>query len=236
MSMIRRTLFSVRADPAAGAERDGRADRCRVPDACRREYLDRGWWSDDTLGGLVDRSLRAAPDATVRVWSETATVARARTPTSTPRRSGSSAALRAAGIEPGDVVAFQLPNSYEAIVAFYALAMGGYVLVPIVHIYGPQGGALHPGAVGRAGVHLGGRVRPRGLPRYRRRRRRRPPRCTRAARRDRRPPAGAASRAPARRVGDRRGDRRRRPPSSAPTPTTSVCSPTRRGRRASPRA
>ena len=47
-------------------------------------------------------------------------------------------ALRDAGIEPGDVVAFQLPNSYEAIVAFYALAMGGYVLVPIVHIYGAK--------------------------------------------------------------------------------------------------
>jgi acyl-CoA synthetase (AMP-forming)/AMP-acid ligase II len=46
------------------------------------------------------------------------------------------AALRAAGVEPGDVVAFQLPNWREAVVAFYALALGGYVLVPIVHIYG----------------------------------------------------------------------------------------------------
>ncbi len=48
------------------------------------------------------------------------------------------AALADAGLEPGDVVAFQLPNWREAVVAFYGLAMGGYVLVPIVHIYGPK--------------------------------------------------------------------------------------------------
>ena len=46
------------------------------------------------------------------------------------------ALLRSVGVEPGDVVAFQLPNSREAIVSFVALSMGGYVLVPIVHIYG----------------------------------------------------------------------------------------------------
>ena len=36
------------------------------------------------------------------------------------------------------MVAFQLPNWREAVVAFYGLAMGGYVLVPIVHIYGSK--------------------------------------------------------------------------------------------------
>ncbi len=46
--------------------------------------------------------------------------------------------LQQRGIEPGDAVAFQLPNWWEAVVAFYGLALGGYVLVPIVHIYGPK--------------------------------------------------------------------------------------------------
>ena len=46
--------------------------------------------------------------------------------------------LADAGLAPGDVVAFQLPNWREAVVAFYGLALGGYVLVPIVHIYGPK--------------------------------------------------------------------------------------------------
>ncbi len=35
-----------------------------VPDDLRERYLAEGWWTDDTLGALVDRSLRAAPDAT----------------------------------------------------------------------------------------------------------------------------------------------------------------------------
>src|SRR4029077_1326157 len=47
-------------------------------------------------------------------------------------------ALADAGITPGAPVAFQLPNWREAVVAFYGLAMGGYVLVRIVHIYGPK--------------------------------------------------------------------------------------------------
>ena len=60
------------------------------------------------------------------------------TPRSTPTRWRLVTALAEAGLEPGAVVAFQLPNWREAVVAFYGLAMGGYVLVPIVHIYGPK--------------------------------------------------------------------------------------------------
>jgi acyl-CoA synthetase (AMP-forming)/AMP-acid ligase II len=106
-----------------------------VPAALRTRYLEQGWWTDDTLARLVDDSLRAAPAAEIRVWSDVR-----------PWRGAYAdvhaealrlvAALRAAGVEPGAVVAFQLPNWREAVVAFYALAMGGYVLVPIVHIYG----------------------------------------------------------------------------------------------------
>ena len=33
-----------------------------VPAELRERYLAEGWWTDDTLGALVDRSLRAAPD------------------------------------------------------------------------------------------------------------------------------------------------------------------------------
>src|SRR5262245_47709017 len=109
----------------------------RVPSALRTHYLDQGWWTDDTLGALVDRSLRAAPDARISIWSDTRPwhgtyadlhVDAWRLVT----------ALDAAGVRPGDVVAFQLPNWREAMVAFYGLAMGGFVLVPIVHIYGPK--------------------------------------------------------------------------------------------------
>ena len=46
--------------------------------------------------------------------------------------------LRALGLGPGDMVAFQLPNWVEAAITFYACSMLGVTLVPIVHFYGPK--------------------------------------------------------------------------------------------------
>jgi acyl-CoA synthetase (AMP-forming)/AMP-acid ligase II len=108
-----------------------------VPAPLRNRYLAEGWWTADTLGALVERSLTATPAAGVHVWSD----ARPWHGTYDDVRVEALRLVRVladAGIEPGDVVAFQLPNWREAVVAFYALAMGGYVLVPIVHIYGPK--------------------------------------------------------------------------------------------------
>jgi acyl-CoA synthetase (AMP-forming)/AMP-acid ligase II len=48
------------------------------------------------------------------------------------------AALQARGIGPGDVVAVQLPGSYEGMVVLTAVAMCGAVLLPVVMIYGPR--------------------------------------------------------------------------------------------------
>lgn len=108
-----------------------------VPAALRERYLAEGAWTDDTLGALVDGALRAAPAATVDVWSRTrpwhGTYAGLRDEALRLVR-----VLTDAGLRPGDVVAFHLPNWSEAVVAFYGLAMGGFVLVPIVHIYGPK--------------------------------------------------------------------------------------------------
>jgi acyl-CoA synthetase (AMP-forming)/AMP-acid ligase II len=108
-----------------------------VPAQLRERYLADGHWVDDTLGALVDRSLSNAPDVTINVWSATRLWhgSYADVHAEARRLVG---VLRAEGIEPGAVVAFQLPNWREAVVAFYALAIGGYVLVPIVHIYGPK--------------------------------------------------------------------------------------------------
>jgi acyl-CoA synthetase (AMP-forming)/AMP-acid ligase II len=46
--------------------------------------------------------------------------------------------LRAVGVQPGDPVAFQLPNWVEAAATFWAIALLGAVPVPIVHFYGPK--------------------------------------------------------------------------------------------------
>ena len=107
----------------------------QLPDDLRRRYLEDGSWSDESLGDLVDRSLRAATRARIRIWSDR----RPWTGTYSDVHDEALrlvAGLRERGIAPGSVVAFQIPNWREAVVAFYGLALGGYVLVPIVHIYG----------------------------------------------------------------------------------------------------
>jgi acyl-CoA synthetase len=108
-----------------------------VPQHLRARYRREGLWTDDTLGSLIDGCARARPDLAVRIWS-------AERPYSAPlgtiheQARRLAAGLRAAGLEPGDVVAFQLPNWAEAAVTFFALSMLGVVLVPIVHSYGQR--------------------------------------------------------------------------------------------------
>jgi len=120
---------------SAGPQRRGRWPVRRVPPELERRYEGEGWWTDETLGAMVARQLAVHPGSDVAIWSR-----------SRPWRGSYAdverearrlvALLRARGVEPGEAVAFQLPNWREAVVSFAALALGGYVLVPIVHIYG----------------------------------------------------------------------------------------------------
>jgi acyl-CoA synthetase (AMP-forming)/AMP-acid ligase II len=108
-----------------------------VPPALRDRYVAEGWWTDETLATRVDDRLLATPDVGFDIWSDDhpwhGTYADIH---DGARRLVTF--LTDAGLEPGDVVAFQMPNWREAVVAFYGLAMGGFVLAPIVHIYGPK--------------------------------------------------------------------------------------------------
>ena len=107
----------------------------QVPAALVQRYEAEGWWTDDTLGGKLAEWLAAAPAATVDIWSKLRPWHGSFADVDAEARRLVSL-LRDAGIQPGAAVAFQLPNWREAVVSFAALAMGGYVLVPIVHIYG----------------------------------------------------------------------------------------------------
>jgi acyl-CoA synthetase len=109
--------------------------RRQIPDDLRRRYEADGWWTTDTLGPKVAEWLAAAPSTTVNVWSKTRPWHGTYADVDVEARRLVTL-LQGAGVEPGAVVAFQLPNWREAVVAFAGLAMGGYVLVPIVHIYG----------------------------------------------------------------------------------------------------
>ncbi len=106
-----------------------------VPETLVARYEKEGWWTSATLGAKVAEWLAAAPDATVNIHSRTNEWHGTYADVDDEARR-LIALLQAEGIEPGAIVAFQLPNWREAVVSFVALAMGGYVLVPIVHIYG----------------------------------------------------------------------------------------------------
>ena len=84
--------------------------------------------------------------------------------------------MRARGVQPGDAIAFQLPNWLEAAATFYAIAYLGAVVVPIVHFYGPKEVVVHPGPHAREGVGHRRSLRCPGLPREPRHDARRPAR------------------------------------------------------------
>jgi len=107
----------------------------RVPPDLERAYVDAGFWTDDTLGAMVARQLAMHSESTVAIWSRSCGwQGRYADVDDEARRLVT--LLRELGVQPGDAVAFQLPNWREAVVSFAALALGGYVMVPIVHIYG----------------------------------------------------------------------------------------------------
>jgi acyl-CoA synthetase (AMP-forming)/AMP-acid ligase II len=122
----------MKADPDRTAR--GWVVRRVAPDL-ERAYVDGGWWTDDTLGSMVARQLAAHPASTVAVWSRSRGWQGSYAEIDDEARRLVTL-LRDMGAQPGDAVAFQLPNWREAVVSFAALTLGGYVAVPIVHIYG----------------------------------------------------------------------------------------------------
>src|SRR5215468_3823384 len=114
--------------------RDGWGMR-RTADELAARYRAQGWWSDETLGELLDQHLDEARELELRVWSS---VRPRRTTLGVVHEQARcfATALQLRGIGPGDVVAFQLPNCVEAAVVFWGAAFCGAVVVPIVHFYG----------------------------------------------------------------------------------------------------
>jgi acyl-CoA synthetase len=108
-----------------------------VPAYLSERYLAEGAWDDRSLGQFLSDALLEDPTRRFRIWSPThphlGTVGAVY-----DESLRVAAGLRALGLGPGDVVAFQLPNWVEAAVTFYACAMLGVTLVPIVHFYGPK--------------------------------------------------------------------------------------------------
>jgi acyl-CoA synthetase len=110
--------------------------RTTPPELAARWIAD-GWWNDDTLGQLLDRGLTERADLDFRVHSATRPWAGTMRDVHVLARRFATG-LRGCGVGAGDTVAFQLPNCVEAAVVFYAAALLGAVVVPIVHFYGPK--------------------------------------------------------------------------------------------------
>jgi acyl-CoA synthetase (AMP-forming)/AMP-acid ligase II len=108
-----------------------------VPDELTLHYREQGWWSDRTLGQVVEVGLNRLAGRAFRVhskvhpWSGTlGAVDRA--------ARAFAASLAAIGVGPGDVVLMQLPNWVEAAITFWGAAYAGATVVPVVHFYGPK--------------------------------------------------------------------------------------------------
>ncbi len=92
-----------------------------------REYVRRGWWRDDTITKWLARHAAERPDAPAVVhgarvlsWAQLADkVARL------------AHALHGAGVAKGEVVAVQLPNVPEFLIAFFAIARLGAVMTTL---------------------------------------------------------------------------------------------------------
>ena len=104
------------------------------PAVAAPQYRTGGWWGPETLWTALSATAAESPDATMIVEGEhrltfAEVLARAE------RLSGS---LHALGVGRGDPVAFQLPNWWETITLYVALARLGAVANPILPIAGER--------------------------------------------------------------------------------------------------
>ncbi|MEV7015952.1 AMP-binding protein [Streptomyces sp. NPDC093991] len=108
-----------------------------VPAELVARYEEAGWWTRETLGGLLTGGLAKSRGVEFRVHSDIRPWAGTFADVELVARR-LAAGLRERGVGPGDVVAMQLPNWMEAAAVFWASAFLGAVVVPVVHFYGPK--------------------------------------------------------------------------------------------------
>ncbi len=117
-----------------------------IPSALRERYVAGGYWTDASLGSMVDAGLRNASGLSFTVNSQVRPYSGTLGDIDRAARSLATS-LHARGVGPGSVVVTQMPNWAEAGIAFWAAAYLGAVVVPVVHFYGPKEIAYILGAV-----------------------------------------------------------------------------------------
>ena len=155
------------------------------PEDFARRYRQQGYWSDITLNDMLRRSAAAAPDRIALVHG-TRRMSYAQLVSAIDRLAGRLIEL---GFKPLDRVVFQLPNSIDFVIAFFALLRIG--VIPVLAL----AGASARGNLAHLRPHQGDRLfRARAMARLR---------LSRAGRGNIRPGAVAAQRARARRARSR---------------------------------
>lgn len=102
-----------------------------IPPPHLARYADAGVWDERTIAQQAAALAEADPDFVALVEGE---LSLTRTEIIADAEA-LSAALHARGLRPGDALAFQVPNWWEAMVINLAAAMSGLVVNPIVPIY-----------------------------------------------------------------------------------------------------
>ena len=115
--------WSLRTDPSGFAT--------RWSDDAAADYRAAGYWRDETLADVARRACREAPDRLLLIEGDRR-LTRAEAWDAASRLA---AFFLSRGLEPGDVVSFQLPNWTEAAVIALAARRCGLVLNPIPPIY-----------------------------------------------------------------------------------------------------
>jgi acyl-CoA synthetase (AMP-forming)/AMP-acid ligase II len=122
-------------------------ERPRFDPVREREYLAHGWWADDTLSGWLSRLVSQRPDSPALIQSER-TLSWRELQARVLRAAGG---LRKKGIGHGDVVAVQLPNVAEFLVAHLAIGRLGAVMCTL-HM--PYRGAEIEAILGHSGTKV----------------------------------------------------------------------------------
>jgi hypothetical protein len=96
-----------------------------------RHYVEAGWWGNDTLAGWLSAWAREAPESAAVVAGET-TITYGELEARVERLAGG---LLGLGLGKGDVVAVQLPNTPEFVLAYLALSRIGAVMTTLHMAY-----------------------------------------------------------------------------------------------------
>ncbi|MDY0014363.1 MAG: AMP-binding protein [Rhodocyclaceae bacterium] len=101
----------------------------------RDRWLQEGAYPGMSLGALVEAGVARTPDARIMFASAEGVVEATIAELHRQARAVASG-YRRLGLRQGDVIAIQLPNMLEGVVAFLAALHAGMIAVPIIHIYG----------------------------------------------------------------------------------------------------